>query len=144
MGKSWSPDSWQKLKAAQQPNWGKADGYSKILSEISKYPPLVFAGEVRELKQQLSDASQGNGFLIQGGDCAETFNNFRADSIRDKLKILLQMSVVLTYGASCNVVKLGRIAGQFAKPRSSNPEMRDGIALPSYRGGSHSQSQTAT
>ena len=134
MGKSWSPESWQKLKGAQQPNWGKADGYSKILSEISKYPPLVFAGEVRELKQQLSEASQGNGFLIQGGDCAETFNNFRADSIRDKLKILLQMSVVLTYGASCNVVKLGRIAGQFAKPRSSNTEMRDGIDLPSYRG----------
>jgi len=134
MGKSWSPESWQKLKAAQQPNWGKANGYSKILSEISKYPPLVFAGEVRELKQQLSEASQGNGFLIQGGDCAETFNNFRANSIRDKLKILLQMSVVLTYGASCNVVKLGRIAGQFAKPRSSNTEMRDGIDLPSYRG----------
>ena len=85
MGNSWSPESWKKLKAAQQPDSGKADEYSKILSEISKYPPLVFAGEVRELKQQLSDASQGNGFLIQGGDCAETFNDFRADSIRDKL-----------------------------------------------------------
>ena len=134
MGNSWSPESWQKLKAAQQPDWGNPDGYSKILSEISKYPPLVFAGEVRELKQQLSEASQGNGFLIQGGDCAETFNDFRADSIRDKLKILLQMSVVLTYGASCNVVKLGRIAGQFAKPRSSNTETRKGVDLPSYRG----------
>ena len=134
MGNSWSHESWQKLKAAQQPDWGKADGYSKILSEISKYPPLVFAGEVRELKQQLSEASQGKGFLIQGGDCAETFKDFRADSIRDKLKILLQMSVVLTYGASCNVVKLGRIAGQFAKPRSSNTETRKGVDLPSYRG----------
>ena len=134
MGKSWSPESWQKLKAAQQPDWGKAEGHSKILSEISKYPPLVFAGEVRELKQQLSEASQGKGFLIQGGDCAETFNDFRADSIRDKLKILLQMSVVLTYGVSCNVVKLGRIAGQFAKPRSSNTETRKGVDLPSYRG----------
>ena len=134
MGNSWSPESWKKLKAAQQPDWGNADGYSKVLSEISKYPPLVFAGEVRELKQQLSEASQGKGFLIQGGDCAETFKDFRADSIRDKLKILLQMSVVLTYGASCNVVKLGRIAGQFAKPRSSNTETRKGVDLPSYRG----------
>ena len=134
MGNSLSHESWKKLKAAQQPDWGKADGYSKILSEISKYPPLVFAGEVRELKQQLSEASQGKGFLIQGGDCAETFKDFRADSIRNKLKILLQMSVVLTYGASCNVVKLGRIAGQFAKPRSSNTETRKGVDLPSYRG----------
>ncbi len=134
MGNSWSPESWQKLEAAQQPDWEKSDGYTKILSEISKYPPLVFAGEIRALKQQLSDAARGNGFLIQGGDCAETFGDFRADSIRDKLKILLQMSVILTYGASCNVVKLGRIAGQFAKPRSSNTETRDGIKLPSYRG----------
>ncbi|SVB42649.1 uncharacterized protein METZ01_LOCUS195503 [marine metagenome] len=134
MGNSWSPESWQEFAAAQQPNWGKIDEYSKVISEISNYPPLVFAGEVRDLKQQLSDAAQGNGFLIQGGDCAETFTDFNADSIRDKLKILLQMSVVLTYGASCNIVKLGRIAGQFAKPRSSNTEIRDGIELLSYRG----------
>ena len=134
MGKSWTPDSWKILPAEQQPDWGKSEAYSKVISEISGYPPLVFAGEVRALKQQLGDAAQGNGFLIQGGDCAETFDDFRADSIRDKLKILLQMSVVLTYGASCNVVKLGRIAGQFAKPRSANTETRDGIELPSYRG----------
>lgn len=134
MGKSWTPDSWKKLPAEQQPNWEKSEDYTKVISEISGYPPLVFAGEVRALKQQLGDAAQGNGFLIQGGDCAETFDDFRADSIRDKLKILLQMSVVLTYGASCNVVKLGRIAGQFAKPRSANTETRDGIELPSYRG----------
>ena len=134
MGKSWTPDSWKILPAEQQPDWEKSEVYSKVISEISGYPPLVFAGEVRALKQQLGDAAQGNGFLIQGGDCAETFDDFRADSIRDKLKILLQMSVVLTYGASCNVVKLGRIAGQFAKPRSSNTETRDGIELPSYRG----------
>ena len=134
MGKSWTPDSWKKLPAEQQPDWEKPEAYSKVISEISGYPPLVFAGEVRALKQQLGDAAQGNGFLIQGGDCAETFDDFRADSIRDKLKILLQMSVVLTYGASCNVVKLGRIAGQFAKPRSANTETRDGIELPSYRG----------
>ncbi len=134
MGKSWTPDSWKKLPAEQQPDWEKSEVYTKVISEISGYPPLVFAGEVRALKQQLGDAAQGNGFLIQGGDCAETFDDFRADSIRDKLKILLQMSVVLTYGASCNVVKLGRIAGQFAKPRSANTETRDGIELPSYRG----------
>ena len=134
MGKSWTPDSWKILPAEQQPDWEKSEAYSKVISEISGYPPLVFAGEVRALKQQLGDAAQGNGFLIQGGDCAETFDDFRADSIRDKLKILLQMSVVLTYGASCNVVKLGRIAGQFAKPRSANTEARDGIELPSYRG----------
>jgi 3-deoxy-7-phosphoheptulonate synthase len=110
MGKSWTPDSWQNLTASQQPGWEKSYGYSKVISEITNYPPLVFAGEVRALKQQLADAARGDGFLIQGGDCAETFDDFRADSIRDKLKILLQMSVVLTYGASCNVVKLGRIA----------------------------------
>ena len=134
MGKSWTPDSWKILPAEQQPDWEKSKAYSKVISEISGYPHLVFAGEVMALKQQLGDAAQGNGFLIQGGDCAETFDDFRADSIRDKLKILLQMSVVLTYGASCNVVKLGRIAGQFAKPRSANTETRDGIELPSYRG----------
>ena len=134
MGKSWTPDSWKILPAEQQPDWEKSEAYSKVISEISGYPPLVFAGEVRALKQQLGDAARGNRFLIQGGDCAETFDDFRADSIRDKLKILLQMSVVLTYGASCNVVKLGRIAGQFAKPRSANTETRDGIELPSYRG----------
>ena len=134
MGKSWTPDSWKILPAEQQPDWEKSEAYSKVISEISGYPPLVFSGEVRALKQQLGDAARGNGFLIQGGDCAETFDDFRADSIRDKLKILLQMSVVLTYGASCNVVKLGRIAGQFAKPRSANTETRDGIELPSYRG----------
>ena len=134
MENSWTPESWQKLVAEQQPDWQKNKNYTKVLSEISDYPPLVFAGEAQSLKQQLADAAQGNGFLIQGGDCAETFLDFRADSIRDKLKILLQMSVVLTYGASCNVVKLGRIAGQFAKPRSSNIEMRDGTNLPSYRG----------
>ena len=134
MGNSWTPDSWKHLTAAQQPDWENSKGYTKVISELSSYPPLVFAGEVRALKQQLGDAAQGNGFLIQGGDCAETFDDFRADSIRDKLKILLQMSVVLTYGASCNVVKLGRIAGQFAKPRSTNTETRDGIELPSYRG----------
>ena len=134
MANTWTPESWQILTAEQQPNWPDLDNYKTVLSEISQYPPLVFAGEVRALKQQLAEAAQGNGFLIQGGDCAETFAEFRADPIRDKLKILLQMSVVLTYGASCNVVKIGRIAGQFAKPRSADTETRDGTELPSYRG----------
>jgi 3-deoxy-7-phosphoheptulonate synthase len=132
--KSWNPSSWQKFLAEQQPQWKDDSLYDKVINEISQYPPLVFAGEVRTLKKHLADAAQGNGFLIQGGDCAETFHDFKANSIRDKLKILLQMSVVLTYGASCNVVKVGRIAGQFAKPRSSNIESRNELELPSYRG----------
>ena len=130
----WTPDSWQNLTALQQPSWPDDEIYQTILQEISQYPPLVFAGETRALKAQLAEAAQGNGFLIQGGDCAETFSEFKADAIRDKLKILLQMSVVLTYGASCNVIKVGRIAGQFAKPRSANLENRNGKELPSYRG----------
>ena len=132
--KSWDLSSWQKFHAEQQPQWKDESLYNKVINEISQYPPLVFAGEVQKLKKHLADAAQGNGFLIQGGDCAETFNDFKANSIRDKLKILLQMSVVLTYGASCNVVKVGRIAGQFAKPRSSKNENRNNIELPSYRG----------
>ena len=132
MGNTWTPESWEKFQASQQPEWEDQKTYKKVVSEISQYPPLVFAGEVRSLKQQLAKAAMGNGFLLQGGDCAETFDEFRADTIRDKLKILLQMSLVLTYGASCNVIKIGRIAGQFAKPRSSITEKRDGNELPSY------------
>ena len=134
MAKTWTPETWRSLMAAQQPDWDNTEIYNKVIHEITDYPPLVFAGEVQSLKKQLADAANGKGFLIQGGDCAETFNDFRADTIRDKLKIILQMSVVLTYGASCNVVKVGRIAGQFAKPRSSNSETRENIVLPSYRG----------
>ena len=134
MSTEWTLESWRKFVAEQQPNWTDNELVQKVINEISSYPPLVFAGEVRTLKQHLADAAQGNGFLIQGGDCAETFNDFKADSIRDKLKILLQMSVVLTYGASCNVIKVGRIAGQFAKPRSSDTETRGEYTFPSYRG----------
>ena len=134
MSTEWTLESWKKFVAEQQPNWIDNELVQKVNNEISLYPPLVFSGEVRTLKQNLADAAQGNGFLIQGGDCAETFNDFTADSIRDKLKILLQMSVILTYGASCNVIKVGRIAGQFAKPRSSDTETRGEQTLPSYRG----------
>jgi 3-deoxy-7-phosphoheptulonate synthase len=130
----WTLESWKKFVAEQQPSWTNEGLVQKVNNEITSYPPLVFSGEVRTLKQHLADAAQGNGFLIQGGDCAETFNDFKADSIRDKLKILLQMSVVLTYGASCNVIKVGRIAGQFAKPRSSDTETRGEQTFQSYRG----------
>ena len=134
MGKEWTLAGWQNFKSSQQPEWEDVKAYNNVLNQITHYPPLVFAGEVSALKEQLAEAAQGRGFLIQGGDCAETFEDFKADIIRDKLKILLQMSLVLTYGASCNVIKLGRIAGQFAKPRSSNIEKRGGVELPSYRG----------
>tara|TARA_B100000686_G_scaffold352821_1_gene456121 strand:- start:866 stop:2215 length:1350 start_codon:yes stop_codon:yes gene_type:complete len=134
MKKEWTLKSWKKYKAAQQPDWETAKNYSSVIKKIKNYPPLVFAGEVRALKKQLANAAQGKGFLIQGGDCAETFESFKADIIKNKLKVLLQMSLVLTYGASCNIIKVGRIAGQFAKPRSSNTEKRGTIELPSYRG----------
>lgn len=134
MSTEWTLESWKKFIAKQQPSWTDIELVEKVYSEISLYPPLVFSGEVRTLKQNLADAAKGNGFLIQGGDCAETFNDFKANSIRDKLKILLQMSAVLTYGASCNVIKIGRIAGQFAKPRSSDVETRGKETLPAYRG----------
>ena len=134
MSKKWSLNSWVEKQIYQQPNWYNHDKHKKVINEISKYPPLVFAGEIRTLKSQLAEVAKGNSFLIQGGDCAETFNDFNANSIKNKLKILLQMSVVLTYGASRNIVKIGRIAGQFAKPRSSDFETRGDVTLPIYRG----------
>ena len=105
------------------PNYRNEDHLNKTLKEISKYPPLVFAGEARLLKKKLADVANGNAFLLQGGDCAESFADFHPDSIRDTFKVILQMSVVLTFGASCPIVKVGRIAGQFAKPRSSATEV---------------------
>ncbi len=103
-------------------------------AQLATYPPLVFAGEARRLKKQLANVSEGNGFLLQGGDCAESFAEHGADTIRDFFRAFLQMAVVLTFGAQLPVVKVGRIAGQFAKPRSSNIESQDGVSLPSYRG----------
>ncbi len=131
---TWTPTSWQQLDAGQQPDWPDADALSMALREIEAQPPLVFAGEARALQSQLARVARGEAFLLQGGDCAETFDAFSADQIRDKFKVLLQMAVVLTYGAQLPVVKVGRIAGQFAKPRSSNTETREGVTLPSYRG----------
>jgi 3-deoxy-7-phosphoheptulonate synthase len=122
------------LPAAQQPNWPDAGALSEVVAELAGYPPLVFAGECDVLKERLGAVARGEAFLLQGGDCAETFADSGADAIRNKVKTLLQMAVVLTYGARVPVVKIGRIAGQFAKPRSSDTETRDGVTLPAYRG----------
>jgi 3-deoxy-7-phosphoheptulonate synthase len=131
---SWTPDSWRGLPAAQQPEWPDPAALDHVLAQVAKLPPLVFAGEVRTLHGLLAHAAEGRAFLLQAGDCAESFDAFSADAIRDKLKVILQMAVVLTYGAGMPVVKLGRIAGQFAKPRSEPVELVDGVELPSYRG----------
>jgi 3-deoxy-7-phosphoheptulonate synthase len=130
----WSPDSWRARPAAQQPDWPDAGALDAVLTELSRLPPLVFAGEARSLTESLGRVAEGKAFLLQAGDCAESFSAFSADGIRDKLKIILQMSVLLTYGAGVPTVKVGRIAGQFAKPRSSSTESRGDEELPSFRG----------
>ncbi len=116
------------------PDYLDADELAAVEARLSKYPPLVFAGEVRKLKAALGAASRGDAFLLQGGDCAESFSEFSADTIRDTFKVMLQMAMVLTYGAKVPVVKVGRMAGQFAKPRSAPTETKNGVELPSYRG----------
>jgi 3-deoxy-7-phosphoheptulonate synthase len=130
----WSPASWRDLPASQQPEWPDASAVERADAELRGQPPLVFAGEIRDLRARLAEVAAGEAFLLQGGDCAETFAAFGADTIRDKLKVLLQMAVVLTYGAQLPVIKVGRIAGQFAKPRSVPSETVDGVTLPVYRG----------
>lgn len=127
-------DNYVNLPAAQQPTWPDEAALTAAKAELAKLPPLVFAGEVDILRTRLAAAAQGKAFLLQGGDCAETFADATADRIRNRVKTLLQMAVVLTYGASLPVIKMGRMAGQFAKPRSSNDETRDGVTLPAYRG----------
>ena len=127
-------DNYRTLVAAQQPTWPDEAAVAEVRATLSKYPPLVFAGEVDILKDRLAQAAQGKAFLLQGGDCAETFVDATADRIRNRVKTLLQMAVVLTYGASMPVVKMGRMAGQFAKPRSSDTETREELTLPAYRG----------
>lgn len=131
---TWSPSSWQQRSAAQQPDWPDASALRDALAELGSLPPLVFAGEARSLKSALAKAGCGDAFVLQAGDCAEAFGDFSADGIRDKLKIILQMAVVLTYASGLPVVKIGRIAGQFAKPRSSPNESVEGRELPSFRG----------
>jgi 3-deoxy-7-phosphoheptulonate synthase len=127
-------DNYLQLPAAQQPTWYSADALDAARKELSILPPLVFAGEVDRLRDRLGQAASGKAFLLQGGDCAETFADATADRIRNRVKTLLQMAVVLMYGSSLPVIKMGRMAGQFAKPRSSNDETRDGVTLPAYRG----------
>ncbi|MFM2433538.1 MAG: hypothetical protein RI974_278 [Actinomycetota bacterium] len=127
-------DNYVNLPAAQQPTWPDQADLSRVRAELAKLPPLVFAGEVDILRDRLAAAAKGEAFLLQGGDCAETFSDATADRIRNRVKTLLQMAVVLTYGASLPVIKMGRMAGQFAKPRSSNDETREGVTLPAYRG----------
>jgi 3-deoxy-7-phosphoheptulonate synthase len=131
---AWSPDSWRQRPAAQQPVWPDESELKRVNTQLSSLPPLVFAGEARHLTRALGAAADGRAFLLQAGDCAESFNEFTADGIRDKLKVILQMAVVLTYGAGVPVVKLGRIAGQFAKPRSSPTEQVGDQVLESFRG----------
>ncbi len=127
-------DAWRDRPAAQQPDWPDPAAVAAVTREIARIPPLVFAGECDSLKERLAAVARGEAFVLQGGDCAETFEGSTADAIRGKLRTLLQMAVVLTYAASVPVVKIGRLAGQFAKPRSSDTESRDGTELPAYRG----------
>jgi 3-deoxy-7-phosphoheptulonate synthase len=127
-------DNYVNLPAAQQPTWPDLAALEAAKAELSKRAPLVFAGEVDLLRSRLADAAAGKAFLLQGGDCAETFADATAEKIRNRVKTMLQMAVVLTYGASMPVIKMGRMAGQFAKPRSSNDETREGVTLPAYRG----------
>lgn len=134
MSEPWSPSSWRELPALQQPEWPDPTVLAEVREELSILPPLVFAGEARSLKDGLARVARGEAFLLQAGDCAESFRQFSADTIRDKLKVILQMAVVLTYAAGMPVIKLGRIAGQFAKPRSSERETQNGMDLPSFRG----------
>jgi len=134
MKQKWSPDSWRGLPIQQQPEYPDAEHLAQVERTLAGYPPLVFAGEARELRRQFAEVSQGRAFLLQGGDCAESFAEFSAPKIRDTFKVLLQMAVVMTFAAGCPVVKVGRMAGQFAKPRSSGNETVDGITLPAYRG----------
>jgi 3-deoxy-7-phosphoheptulonate synthase len=134
MAEAWSPDSWRKKPIVQVPDYRDADALVSVEARLKTFPPLVFAGEARDLKRALGQVAEGQGFLLQGGDCAESFAEHGADNIRDFYRVFLQMAVVLTFAGGSPVVKVGRIAGQFAKPRSSPFEKKDGVELPSYRG----------
>lgn len=131
---SWNPNSWRELPILQQPQYPDQNVLKSVESQLKSAPPLVFAEETRSLFKQLEDVCEGRAFLLQGGDCAESFSDFNAANIRDTFKTILQMAVVLTYGGKCPVVKIARMAGQYAKPRSADLETIDGVSLPSYRG----------
>jgi 3-deoxy-7-phosphoheptulonate synthase len=134
MNNNWTPSSWQTFPAVQQPQWPDNGALDNALKQISAFPPLVFAGEARSLQTALGQVASGNAFLLQAGDCAESFEEFSAVNIREKLRVILQMAVMLTYSMGVPVVKVGRIAGQFAKPRSNNTETVNGVELPVFRG----------
>ncbi|KPZ64745.1 Phospho-2-dehydro-3-deoxyheptonate aldolase [Pseudoalteromonas sp. P1-16-1b] len=131
---SWNPNSWRELPILQQPQYPDQDVLKSVEGQLKSAPPLVFAEETRSLFKQLEDVCEGRAFLLQGGDCAESFSDFNAANIRDTFKTILQMAVVLTYGGKCPVVKIARMAGQYAKPRSADLETINGVSLPSYRG----------
>jgi 3-deoxy-7-phosphoheptulonate synthase len=131
---AWSPSSWRDRPAVQQPSWPDDGALEATLKQLASLPPLVFAGEARHLTSALGQVADGRAFLLQAGDCAESFDAFSADGIRDRLQVILQMAIVLSYSAGVPIVKVGRIAGQFAKPRSSDTEVVDGVELPSFRG----------
>lgn len=134
MGTNWTPDSWRTKQVRQMPEYPDAEKLKSAEKQLENLPPLVFAGEARTLKASLAKATEGKAFLLQGGDCAESFAEFGSQNIRDTFRVMLQMAIVLAFGSSCPVIKVGRMAGQFAKPRSSNTEIKDGVELPSYRG----------
>nr|GMC89675.1 phospho-2-dehydro-3-deoxyheptonate aldolase 2, chloroplastic-like [Ipomoea batatas] len=130
----WGLNSWKSKPAFQMPEYPNEEELESVLKTLEAYPPIVFAGEARSLEEKLGQAAMGNAFLLQGGDCAESFKEFSANNIRDTFRVILQMSVVLMFGGQMPVVKVGRMAGQFAKPRSDPFEEKDGVKLPSYRG----------
>jgi 3-deoxy-7-phosphoheptulonate synthase len=134
MTRTWTPSSWRACEARQLPHYPDAAALAAVENELRSYPPLVFAGEARDLTTRLADVAAGNAFLLQGGDCAESFAEFHPNTIRDTFRVLLQMAVTLTFASKMPVVKVGRMAGQFAKPRSGDFEEIDGVSLPSYRG----------
>ncbi len=134
MTSAWKKSDWRSKERIQMPEFTDKAALNAVEDRLNRYPPLIFAGEARALKDKLAQVSEGKAFLLQGGDCAESFDEFSADNLRDTYKVMLQMAVVLTYGAKVPVVKVGRVAGQFAKPRSADMETIDGVSLPSYRG----------
>lgn len=134
MAREWNPDSWRGLPVLQQPVWPDRAALGRVEARLKRFPPLVFAGEARNLKARLGQVASGKAFLLQGGDCAESFAEFHPDNIRDTFRVLLQMAVVLTFGAKRPIVKVGRLAGQFSKPRSGDTETIKDVTLPAYRG----------
>ena len=134
MAQPWSPSSWRSRPISQVPEYPDPEALAAVETRLKTHPPLVFAGEARNLMAGLAEVAQGRAFLLQGGDCAESFAEFHPDNIRDTFRVLLQMAVILTFGGAMPIVKVGRIAGQFAKPRTEDTETRDGVTLPSYRG----------